>query len=41
MIEEDRIERRKVEICLIKLRYGNEIRSGDTFSELVFLSDNV
>jgi hypothetical protein len=41
MIEKDKIEKRKIEICLIKLRCGNEIRSGDIFDELTFLSDNI
>jgi hypothetical protein len=41
VIEEGRVEKRKAEICLIKLKYGNEIRSGDVFNELVFLSGNI
>jgi hypothetical protein len=41
MIEENKAERRKAEICLIKLRYNNEIRNGDAFNELIFLPDDI
>jgi hypothetical protein len=41
MIEKNKVEKRKTEICLIKLRYGNEIRNGDAFSELIFLPGNI
>jgi hypothetical protein len=41
MIEKDRIVIRKAEIYLIKLRCGNEIRSGDAFGELIFFPDDI
>jgi hypothetical protein len=41
MIEKGRAERWKIEIYLIKLKWSNEIRNGDVFSELIFLLGNI
>jgi hypothetical protein len=47
MIEKGKAERRKIEICLIKLKWsselkcGNKIRSGDAFGEPALFPDNV